>query len=222
MADVNRRRRGKPLRPVEFRRPAWSAQLVSLVAHLSFDGRVDRYGCHYYNRSYEQVTHVRRLLEDQLGIVPRIVQRPNGVWVMSYYNVAVADWLAERERELALAIRDRPEWQLRWLKALFDDEGHVHVSGGTRRVRASQHDVQVLETAKALLESLRIQCRIDKGAMAVEITGRRNLETFREVINFSSGLRINEGRKNGLCRQPLEKRAALEQALASYRSPIAL
>lgn len=165
---------------------------------------------------------MQKLFQRLVGITPRLARRPNGVWVVSYYNVAVAAWLAQRERELVALIRTRPAWQRPWLQALFDDEGHVHVTGSTRRVRASQDDVRVLQTAKVFLKTLCIGSRIDHAAKAVEITGRQNLETFRQRINFSTGIRINEYRKNGLCAEPIEKRAMLERALASYRVPAAL
>src|SRR3989338_4690696 len=75
MRRVNARRRGQPLRRVAFRRPAWSAVLVHLVAHLTFDGRVDRFGCTYYSRTYSEAAHVRDLLSRLLGVTARVRRR---------------------------------------------------------------------------------------------------------------------------------------------------
>jgi len=218
MAKVNARRRGRPLNPTPFSKPVWSAPLVHLIAHLSFDGRVDRHGCFYYSRHHSQTLHVRRLLERLLDVAPKVRQRPNGIWVMNYYNVAVAAWLSQKEHELLHVVGKRPRWQQPWLQALFDDEGHVHFSRSIRRVRASQDDPMVLRRTQRFLETFGIASRLDPAAKAVEITGRNNLTAFRNRINFSPGLRINAARKNGLWRYPLEKRELLDIALDSYES----
>lgn len=218
MARVNARRRGKPLHPVAFRRPAWNKALVQLIAHLSFDGRIDRYGCHYYNNSQQQMARIHGLLRTLLGIEAAVRQRPTGIWRLSYYNVEVAHWLACREKELLAVLRRQLAWRQVWLKALFDDEGHVHYSKGRRRVRASQQDRKVLRYARNALQALNIDSRIDSQAQAVEITGRQNLQIFSQRIGFSPGIFINEHRQNGLRRQPIEKQALLELALASYRN----
>lgn len=218
MAHVNARRRGRPLHPVVFNRPAWSKDLVHLIAHLSFDGRVDRYGCYYYSRNYAQVSHVKEALEALLEIAPKLRQRSNGMWVVSYCNVAVADWLHQRESELLGVIRSRPAWRLQWLQSFFDDEGHMHYVRSHRRVRASQKDRSVLRLAKSFLEEIGMRCRVDHKARAVEVTGRHNLEAFRRHINFSNGLCINGQRKNGHWHQDVSKRELLNLALSSYRS----
>ena len=222
MAKVNARRKGKPLKPVSFYKPPWSLALVHLIAHLSFDGRIDRYGCYYYSRSYQQAQHVRRSLKWLLGITPKIKRRPSGIWVVSFYNVVVADWLACKENELLHTVSSHPEWRRQWLQALFDDEGHIHLSPPVRRVRASQNNMSVLRYAQRFLGSMRIASRIDRHAHAVEITGRNNLANFRRLINFSHGIYVNENRKNGLWSQPLEKRKLLNLTLKSYGISTAL
>ncbi|MBI3020724.1 MAG: LAGLIDADG family homing endonuclease [Candidatus Omnitrophica bacterium] len=216
MAIVNARRRGKPLHPVLFRKPAWSKMLVHLVSHLNFDGRVDRYGCYYYSRSYQQVLHVKQLLQQLLGVRPKLKLRPHGVWMVSYYNVEVAAWLSRKEDGLLAVLTDRMTWQQQWLQAFFDDEGHVFVGGSTRRVRASQKHPATLWLARRLLSRIGIESYIDKRAQAVEIRGRENLLQFQQQINFSEGLCINPLRANGRWKQPLEKREILERALSSY------
>ena len=218
MAKVNARRRGQPLKPVLFRKPKWSRALIHLIAHLGFDGRIDRYGCYYYSRSYPQARHVRRSLKRLLGIAPQVRLRPNGIWVVSFCNVSVAAWLASKERELLQVARRRQEWQRQWLQALFDDEGHLHISKSLRRVRASQQDPQVLHYARGFLGALGISSRVDPQAQAVEITGRSNLIRFTREVGFSPGICVNRHRKNGLWDQELEKRDLLQRALHSYRS----
>lgn len=216
MVQVNARRRGRALKPTMFRTPRWSGNLVHLVAHLSFDGRVDRFGGYYYNRSYRQALHVKKLFRHLLGLTPRMKLRRHGIWVVSYCNVEVASWLSEKERQLLGAVHLHGEWRRQWLKAFFDDEGHIHIAKHIRRVRASQDDPQVLRNAQQFLRTLGIQGRMDTHARALEITGRENLRTFRKRINFSSGIYINAHRKNGLWRRPIEKRKLLDIALASY------
>lgn len=218
MARVNARRRGKPLHPVAFRKPSWSKALVHLVAHLSFDGRVDRYGCYYYSRSRRQAEHVRRLLQSLLNVTPKLQRRPNGIWMVSFRNVAVSEWLSRREQTLLDVIGERRRWQREWLKAFFDDEGHVHMQGSHRRVRASQHDLRTLQVAQRCLRAFEIPSRIDRASLSVEITRRKNLQRFQSVVNFSNGLTINPNRKNGLWRSALEKRDVLARLLASYQN----
>lgn len=222
MVKVNARRQGRPLKPVFFRTPIWSKELVHLVSHLAFDGRVDRYGCSYYSRSRSQALHVRRLLRRLLAITTRMRLRSNGVWVVSRYNVAIAAWLSQKEKELRAVIAHRTMWQQQWLKAFFDDEGHIHIHHGIRRVRASQDDPEVLRTAKECLSAFGIQSRIDRRARAVEITGRENLVEFQHRINFSAGLRVNANRKNGIWHHHIEKRRLLQLALDSYKASTAL
>lgn len=216
MVGVNAKRRGRALRQVAFRKPRWNGKLVELVAHLNFDGRIDRYGLHYYNNSKQQAEQVKSLVQRLLGIEARIRQRQTGLWIVSYYHVGVASWLLTREQELLTVIWHRPDWQRIWLQALFDDEGHVHFSGSVRRVRASQDSFMVLRRAQQFLKNMHIQSRIDSRAKAVEITGQENLSVFRKRISFSPGIFINENRRNGLWHKPLEKRTLLELALTSY------
>jgi len=222
MARVNAKRRGKPIKPIAFKTPSWSTDLVHLVAHLSFDGRIDRYGCSYYNRSVSQVMHVKRLFERLLGVTPKRQLRSNGVWVVSCYNVQIAAWLGKRQQELLQVVRRHEMWQRQWLRALFDDEGHIHWSPHTRRVRASQDDEDVLRHARQFLAGIRIKSRLDLGARAVEITGRENLSEFKNRINFSPGIRVNASRKNGLWNRSFEKRTLLALAINSYKQNTAL
>lgn len=217
MRVVNAKRRGQPLKPWSIKTPRWSSELVHLISHLSFDGRVDRYGCSYYSRNYGQARHVERLLRRLLGVRPRRRRRDNGIWVVSYYNVKMAAWLQRREQQLLRVVRAHDAWSREWLRAFFDDEGHIHFSKQVRRVRASQYDSGVLRQAKASLKSLGIRSRLDIAARAVEIRGERDLQKFRRQINFSPGICINAHRKNGLWDYPFEKRVLLDKALASYQ-----
>ena len=222
MLRVNAARRGHSIKSVNFRTPAWSSELVRLIAHLSFDGRIDRYGCSYYNRAYTQATQVKQLLQRLLGVKPTMRLRANGVWIVSYYHVELADWLIRREQELIEVIGRYPGWRREWLQALFDDEGHIHIAHGIRRIRASQNNLKILGFAKNCLGEFGIQSRIDLRAQAIEITGRENLLGFRTHINFSPGLLVNEHRENGLWKRPFEKRKLLSFALDSYHTTIAL
>ncbi len=218
MAVVNGRRRGKALQPRPFLKPRWSQNLIHLVSHLAFDGRVDRYGCHYYSRNKQQVEHVQKLLKCLLQIEAKIYQRSNGIWTASYHNVETADWLSHREAELELVTSRSPRWRQTWLRAFFDDEGHVHFAGSIRRVRASQDRPEVLRIAREFLDGFHIASRIDMTAHAVEITGRENLERFHAMIGFSPGIQINPARRNGIWKTAIDKQELLSIALQSYLS----
>jgi hypothetical protein len=194
----------------------WSVQLVHLIAHLTFDGRIDRYGCAYYSRSVHQAQHVGALLRQLFGVVPKLSQRPGGIWIVRYYHVGLAAWLLKKECALPTVMMRSPRWRRQWLRAFFDDEGHVFIGKNIRRVRASQKHVGTLKLAQHLLSNIGIASRVDQRAQAVEITGRNNLLQFQQQINFSEGLRINPLRANGRWKQPLEKRRLLELALTSY------
>ncbi len=102
LTEVNGLRRGIAVKRVACRRPRWSAEFVHLVAHLAFDGRVDRYGCHYYSRERSAVLHFARLMEQLLHVRPRVRRRSNGMSMASFFHVEIAAWLAKRERELLL------------------------------------------------------------------------------------------------------------------------
>jgi DNA-binding CsgD family transcriptional regulator len=220
MAQVNHLRRGIALKHIEFRRPRWSARLVHLVSHLSLDGRIDRYGCHYYNREKSAVSHVQTLLQRLLGVEAKVRRRVNGIYVASFFHVEVAAGLADRERELLNMVARHPLWQRVWLQALFDDEGHVHWVKGRRRVRASQKDPAILRTAQDYLRRQDIDSRIDTAARAVEITGRRSLTRFANRVGFSRGLHVNPARRNGHWKTAWEKQDLLRMALASYKPPV--
>lgn len=144
-------------------------------------------------------------------------QRPDGVWEVSYYNVAVAAWLSQREHELFRVLPGQMRWQRQWLQALFNDEGHIYFSKSVRRIRASQADIDVLTRAQQFLKRLQIQSRVDRHAQAIEISGRKNLVQFKRQINFSPDLRVDPNRLNGLWRRQIEKRQILDLALASYK-----
>ena len=216
MQRINAKRRGKPVLPVVFCRPRWSLALVHLIAHLTFDGRIDRYSCHYYSRSHSEALHVKFALQRLLHVTPTMRLKVNGIWIVSYYNVEVAAWLLNKEQELLQKVSRHGIWQVVWLKALFDDEGHVHISKGIRRVRASQDNPVVLNRARKFLKAIGIRSRIDHRARAIEIAGRNNLFLFQQHINFSPGLTINARRKNGLWSDPFKKRQLLRRALRTY------
>jgi len=72
MAHVNAKRRGIARSGPLPSRPRWSEHLVHLVSHLMFDGRIDRWGGYYYNRSPSQLQHVVRLLKRLYGVTSRI------------------------------------------------------------------------------------------------------------------------------------------------------
>ena len=218
MARVNARRRGKAVKSVPWRKPVWSKSLVRLIAHLSFDGRVDRHGCHYYSRSRVQAEHVKRLLCEVLGIDPQMRLRPNGMWVVSRYNVELAAWLSGKECALLRVVGARATWRQQWLQAFFDDEGCVTLTKKKRLIRGYQHSLSILELIKELLAGLKIESRIDSKYGELSISRKDNLLKFQKLINFTPGLRVNGSRSNSIWKKSLEKREILRMALASYLS----
>ena len=218
MIRVNGQRRGIARSGPLKIKPRWSAQLVHLIAHLMFDGRIDRWGCYYYNRSASQLEHVQRLLQQLYGVSPRIKWRSSGVGSVICYHVELAARLQSQAQTLSTHIATAPQgWRRPFLKAFFDDEGHIYFNGSKRRVRGTQKDPKRLSVIKRLLAKETIGSRLDIKASAVEISGRENLERFQERIDFSSGIRVNPARSNARWHQPLEKREILRLALASYR-----
>ena len=66
-------RKGKCILGRGIRRPSscWSSDLVHVVSHLIFDGRISRDGCMYYSRSQHQIEHLEDMVHKIFGIIPK-------------------------------------------------------------------------------------------------------------------------------------------------------
>lgn len=193
--------------------------MVSLVAHLLFDGHVSTSACAYYNRSEALIVHVVRCMCLVYPYVPAHTIDKNGVSRVSWYNVELAALMQGKEEELlrSVATMDK-ELQRAFLRALFDDEGCVtySVSRNARTVRAYQHNLPILRLAQTLLLVFGIESHVECKGVELIISRKENLIRFRDEIGFSIGLRMNGDRTNSVWRRSLEKRAVLDRAIASH------
>jgi hypothetical protein len=211
-------RKGKSERPFHTF-TVWTPELVSLVAHLIFDGGICK-SCVYSNRSRSLLNVVERNMRILYDYVPkRYTNKTTGVHRISYHNVALASFLKEKERELINGVLEFPlEHQRAFLCAFFDDEGCMDYrkERNLRRVRGYQNDRHILSVVQSSLKRFRISADL-KGKNEVVISGRENLSTFQREINFSKGVRINGDRPNSIWKRSIEKRTLLDQAIGSYK-----
>jgi intein-encoded DNA endonuclease-like protein len=213
-------RKGKCLPGREIIKPiSWSNDLVHIVSHFMFDGRVDEDCCIYYSKDKYQIKHMQRLLHNTFKADPRIQLRDNGVYGLVFYHVELAEYLKKRKSELFVYLDNGAprEYKKELLKAFFDDEGCIFYKGDKRIVRGYQKATSILKQIIRLLNEFGIKSRLDKCANGVEISGRRNLEKLSKEINFSPGIYINPSRKNGLWKERISKRDILALALNSYQ-----
>ncbi|QQG38003.1 MAG: hypothetical protein HYS26_00405 [Candidatus Kaiserbacteria bacterium] len=213
------RRKGKSVRSFK-RFTSWSPQTVSLVSHLIFDGELNRSGCSYNNRSSSLIAHVRECMRRIYDYDPRSYVDPKSKVIrISYYNVALGQYLTRKSRELLGTIDVMStDSKKEFLKAFFNDEGCMDFrpERNVRQIRGYQKNVAVLQIVKGLLLDMGIESTVKKPNEVV-IVGRENLLRFGEKVNFSPGVRINGLRSNSLWKQPMEKRELLERAIASYK-----
>lgn len=214
-------RKGKSVRSFKkFKK--WTGGIVSLTAHLLFDGGIyPRNGCAYSNRSTALLQQVEKYMLFIYEFKPVRYQDPvTGVRRISYYNVALAIYIEKKVRELLKNVHDLPiNLKIEFVRAFFDDEGCIDYrpEENRRSVRGYQKDVKVLKTIKALLADFDIDARVVKPNEVV-IVGKENLMKFEREINFSSGVYMNGNRSNSRWKKHVEKRKLLAQAIASFRN----
>lgn len=198
----------------------WNKNMVSLVSHLLFDGEIKHGGCVYNNRNLALIELVQKSMGRIYDYPPRpYLNKVTGVSRISYFNVALSAYFKEKAKDLIEQITSLPiELKSEFLKAFFDDEGCMDYrpKDNYRRVRGYQKDKSILYLIRDLLLDLNIQSRIVQPNEVV-ISGKENLEKFRDQINFSPGVRINGNRSNSIWKKSLEKRNILDQAIKSFR-----
>lgn len=197
----------------------WTPDLVLLVSHLVFDGELRRSTVGYSNRATTLVRRVQTLMSQVYTYEPKTYQDVrSGVQGIRYYNVALAAYLIEKSHQL---IKDAPmldsECKRAFLQAFFDDEGCMDYrpKRNHRKIRGYQNDPAVLMVIQKILCTFGIEAVL-AGRNEVSITGKKNLIQFQKEINFSVGVRLNPKRANSIWKKPIEKRALLRQAIASY------
>lgn len=211
----NQSRKGKSKRGFrEF--DFWNQRMVGLVAHLLFDGELKYSACVYNNRSRALVERVKDCMTDIYDYKPKELIH-DGVIRISYFNVALANYLKRKATELLRDISGFPlELQRMFLRAFYNDEGCIDFNGNIRRVRGYQYNDAILCLIHRLLGHFGIASTLRK--QEVTISRKENLERFAREINFSTGVCVNGKRSNSIWKQSLEKREILQRALASYRA----
>lgn len=217
--QIAKSRRGKSAR--SFRKfSQWSEHSVLLVAHLIFDGEINRRGCIYNNRNVSLLKRVEICMKDMYDFAPaRYHNRLTGVARISYFNVALGSYVKVKAEELLSGIIKMPKsFKREFLRAFFDDEGCVDFrpERSLRRIRGYQKNVMILDIIQELLASFDIVASIQLPNEVV-VTGRENLLRFQKEINFSPGVKINGSRSNSLWRKHLQKRTILQNAISSFR-----
>ena len=212
-------RRGKSLKNYTFLKPEkWSPDLVNLIAHFLFDGRITRTSCTYYNRSEALVN----LMEQKMRSLLRVSDHKKyitaeGVTRLAYFNVEIAFFIKKKADELFDHIQFAPRNEkISFLKAFFDDEGCMRFRKNNRIVRGYQHSIEILEIVRGLLKDLGIESIVDKRFFEINIYRKENIIKFQEMINFTPGLRVNGNRTNSVWKKDLEKREILQMAVDSY------
>ena len=216
----SRSRKGKSVRA--FRTfNQWSADMVLLIAHLSFDGDIVRGECIYNNRSIALIERVERLMCKLYDYAPRrYLDVHSGVTKTCYFNVALDAYLQRKAKDLFGRVDTFPRPLKReFLRAFFDDEGCMDFrpESNRRKVRGYQKDVRILKIIQKLLTDFSIDAKVVTPNEVV-ITGKENLLRFEREINFSPGVYINGKRSNSRWKKHLEKRQILRMAIESFQS----
>lgn len=212
-------RKGKCLPGREIIKPAsWSGDLVHIVSHFMFDGRIDDDGCIYYSKDIYQIQHMEKLVYKNFHIKPKLQLRDNKVYALIYYNVELAEYIKSCRNKLFDYLNNGASKSMKrvFLRAFFDDEGNVFYKADKRRVRGYQKSLYILEKIKGLLSNFVIEGRINKSSTYIEIGRRDNLMRFYKEINFSPKIFINPKRKNGIWREKISKREILRSLIKSY------
>lgn len=204
----------------KYREFSFTPKTVLLVAHLLFDGSINERGVGYNNRNIVLINRVETLMKEVYSYNPsRYENKKSGVKRIWYYNVSLGAYLKIKSEELIKRILQMPpSLQKNVLIAFFDDEGCMdfRISSGKRYVRGYQKDKKILFVIQKLLMKFNIHASIAEPNEIV-IKGKKDLTMFAQKINFSSGVTINEHRKNSIWKKSLEKRAMLEMAIQSYK-----
>lgn len=197
----------------------WFSELVHIVAHYMFDGRVDADSCIYYSKDKYQINHMKKLLWQVFKARPYVKLRGNGVYGLTYYHVELADYIKNHKDELLSYLNNgAPKSEKRiFLKAFFDDEGCAFYKGDKRRVRGYQKSELILGQIKDLLSIFGIESKINNKGTNIEISGRENLIKFSKEISFSPKIYINPKRKNGIWKERISKKKILDLLLNSYQ-----
>ena len=213
-------RKGKCLIGREIVKPkSWSKDLIHIVAHFMFDGRITKDGCIYYNSNRYQILHMRNMLYKIFKVRARVKLRDNNVYGLPFYHVELARYIKDRKETIFNYLKNGAHRSKKrvFLQSFFDDEGNVYYKNDKRRVRGYQNSFFILGQIKDLLNGFGIKSRINKRGTEIEISKRENLLRFAKEINFSPRIYINASRKNGIWKRKISKRKILDLLLKSYQ-----
>ncbi len=212
-------RKGKALRSFK---PfsEWTPDLILLVAHLMFDGEIQKKRCCYNNRSESLIQRVEKLMRIVYSYDGnKHYDKRSGVIKISFNNVELGEFLKQKSSELIDEVdKMLPVYQREFLRAFFDDEGCMdyRIKTNKRRVRGYQKDKTVLVLVQKLLKGFAIDATL-QGKNEVVISGKENLVLFQKEINFSKGVRLNPNRTNSIWKKDIEKRELLDMAIKSFK-----
>ncbi|MBC8436462.1 MAG: LAGLIDADG family homing endonuclease [Candidatus Omnitrophica bacterium] len=214
-------RKGRCLSGREIAIPkSWSGDLVHIVAHFMFDGRISSDGCIYYSKDRYQIIHMKCLLGKIFHVRPKIQLRDNNVYGVVFYHVEFAHFIKKCRDEIFGYLNNGSPVSCKrvFLQAFFDDEGNVFYAGDKKRVRGYQKSGIILQEIKNLLYNFGIDSKINKDGTNIEISGQHNLIRFAKAINFSAKIYLNPLRKNSIWKKKISKRKILSLLLDSYRN----
>ena len=199
----------------------WNEETVTLVAHLLFDGTINKTGCAYNNRNMSLIKAVEESMSSIYDYEPkRYLNNLTGVSRITYHNVALSNYLESKAKKLLLEIELLPKSLKKvFVRAFFNDEGCIDFrpKRNLRQIRGYQKNISILHIIHNLLTDFQIESKIVTPNEIV-IIGKNNLIQFRNEINFSSGVRLNGKRSNSIWKKSLEKRALLDQAIKSFKN----
>ena len=216
-------RKGKCIPGRGIRRPSycWSPDLIHIVAHFIFDGRISRDGCMYYSRSRHQIKHLTDMVYNIFDIEPKYKIRSGGVKMAAFYNVEFAEYIREKASKILSYLKNGADKESKrvFMQAFFDDEGNIYYNkADQRRIRGYQKAAHILYGIKSILNDFTIKSKIYPNINAIEITGKKNLLNFTKEINFSPFISLNPERKNSTWRSGISKKEVLNLAIASYQN----
>lgn len=215
-------RKGKCIPGREIIKPkTWSKDLLHIVAHFMFDGRIEKHACVYYSSSKYQIVHLRKLVYKLFKAKSTLRKRDNDTFVLSFYNVELVDYIKNKTNDIFGYLNNGAfkEEKRIFIQTFFDDEGNIYYNkDDKRRVRGYQKSYQLLQRVQKLLNEFNITSTINKSKNEIEISKRENLMRFANEINFSPKIYINPLRKNSIWKKKIQKRKLLELALSSYKN----
>ena len=146
--EISGSRRGIALKSYK-KFKSWTPDMVSLTAHLIFDGELRRSTCGYSNRSIALINRVKTLFQEIYDYPPRKhFDSRSGVHKIYYHNVELGNFMIFKAEELTQKIAKLSlTCQKEFIRAFFDDEGcmDVRLKYNKRTIRGYQNDVEILK-----------------------------------------------------------------------------